>query len=407
MLKYLFPFLFIHALLLGEVKVGIENISSDKYTPLLKNKRVGLITNHTAVDHKIRSTIDNIKADAKKRGYTLTALFAPEHGITGAVHATETVKDEKDKDGIPIYSLHGQTRRPTEQMLSHVDAVLYDIQDIGSRSYTYVTTLFYMMEEAAKRKIPVIVLDRPNPINGVVVDGPMLDNKWRSFVGYINVPYCHGMTVGELAKFFNEEYKVNCQLHVVPMSGWKREMTFQETGLPWVPTSPYVPESSTAMYYPITGILGELQLVNIGLGYTLPFKLVGAPWINAKQFADNLNAQKLPGIYFQPFFFKPFYGRFAKLNCEGVLVVVTDPLIFQPVATEYVIIGMIKSLYPKKFKEALEASKGRQDMFNKINGTDKIYQILRDKDYIAWELREFQKDEREAFTEKRKKYLLY
>ena len=408
MLKYILTLLlFTTQLLLSEVRVGIENISNDKYTPLLKNKKVGLITNHTAVDHHIRSTIENIKADAKRRGYTLAALFAPEHGITGAVHATENVKDEKDKDGIPIYSLHGSTRRPTDQMLKNIDVVIFDIQDIGSRSYTYITTLFYMMEEAAKRKIPIIVLDRPNPINGIVIDGPMLENKWRSFVGYINVPYCHGMTVGELARFFNEEYNVNCQLHIVPMTGWKREMTFQDTGLPWVPTSPYIPESSTAMYYPITGILGELQLVNIGLGYTLPFKLVGAPWIDAKQFAEKLNAQKLPGVYFQPFYFKPFYGRFSKENCEGVLVVVTEPLKFKPVATEYVIIGMIKSLYPKKFKEALEASQDRTEMFNKINGTEKIFQIIKDKDYIAWELREFHNAEREAFAEKRKKYLLY
>jgi len=277
------------------VQVGLERIFSPEYASLLKNKRIGLITNHTAVDSQLQSSIELFKANSKG-AYTLAALFGPEHGIYGYGYAEEKIANGKDKDGIPIYSLHGKTRRPTEQMLQDIDLLVFDIQDIGSRSYTYISTMFYSMEEAAKLKIPMVVLDRPNPINGVVVDGPLLDENCRSFVSYISVPYCHGMTVGELAQFFNKEYKVGCNLTVVPMKGWQRSMSFHDTGLPWIPTSPHSPEADSALYYPATGILGELQMVNIGVGYTLPFKCVGAPWIDGEAFAEQLNAQNFPGV---------------------------------------------------------------------------------------------------------------
>lgn len=388
-----------------KVTVGMEVLLTEKYKVLLSGKRIGLITNHTAVDSKMRSSIDLLKLHAPTYGYTLSALFGPEHGITGEDHAEEKI-ELKQLGGIPIYSLHGATRRPTEKMLKGIDLLIFDIQDIGSRSYTYISTLFYAMEEAAKHHIPFIVTDRPNPINGVTVDGPMLEEKWRSFVGYVNVPYCHGMTVGELARFFNEEYKVGCDLQVIPMKGWNRQMTFNDTALPWVPTSPYIPEASTVFYYPMTGVLGELQIANIGIGYTLPFKLVGAPWIHAKNFADKLNAQNLPGVHFHPFHYKPFYGKCAKKNCQGVLITVTDPLQYLPVTTQYVIMGILKSLYPSKFKEAMQESSHRREMFAKVNGTDRIYQIFQEKQFVVWELREFDKQQREAFLLKRKKYLI-
>lgn len=388
-----------------KVNVGIE-VLLEKKISLLKDKRIGLITNHTAVNNRMESTINLMKSHAEKGRYKLVALFAPEHGITGAAFASEEIKNEKDEDGIPIYSLHGETRRPTKEMLKDINLLIYDIQDIGSRSYTYLSTLFYAMEEAAKYKIPIIVADRPNPINGITVDGPMLEEKWRSAVGYVNVPYCYGMTIGELAKFFNEEYKVGCKLTVIPMKGWKREMSFADTHLPWVPTSPHVPEPSTAFYYPMTGLLGELQIVNIGIGYTMPFKVIGAPWMNANQLAEALNAQKLPGVFFHPFYFKPFYGRFAKEFCEGVYIVVSDPLTYKPVTTQFVIIGLLKSLYPNKFQLGLENSLNRKEMFCKVSGTDALYNIIKEKKYLAWETREFHRKEREAFGIKRKKYLL-
>lgn len=391
----------------SKVKVGADVILSSEYESLLKGKRIGLITNHTAVNGQMQSTISLLKAAAKTKGYTIQAFFSPEHGLTGAVHNSKSVSHSVDQENIPIFSLYGTTHRPTAEMLKNIDLLIYDIQDIGSRSYTYSSTLFFAMEEASKHHVSMVVLDRPNPINGIVVDGPMMEEKWRSIVGYLSVPYCHGMTIGELAKFFNEEYDIHCDLTVVPMKGWKRNMTFEETGLTWIPTSPNIPEATTVFHYPMTGILGELQLVNIGVGYTLPFKLVGAPWIKAEDFAAQLNAQKAPGVYFQPFYYQPFHGRFANESCEGVLIIVTNPLLFKPVSTQYLIIGVLKNLYPDKFKQALESACKRKSMFCKVNGTEEVYRIIKEDKYIIWKLRELHQKEREAFLVKRKKYLMY
>lgn len=386
--------------------VGIDVLlSSDEYLATLKKKKVGLITNQTAVNKQLLTTRELLKRNAAKHGYTLAALFAPEHGINGSAHASENIQDDKDAAGIPIYSLHGKTRRPTTEMLKNIDLLIYDIQDIGSRSYTYITTLFYVMEEAAKHKIPVIVLDRPNPINGTVIDGPMLEAKWKSMVGYINVPYCHGMTIGELAQFFNEENEIDCKLTIVPMKGWNRSMSFVDTGLPWIPTSPHIPEPSTTFYYPITGLLGELQIVNIGVGYTLPFKVIGAPWINAASFSKQLNSKKFPGVHFLPFYYKPFYGRFSGEECEGVQIIITDSLQFKPVSTQYLIISVLNSLYPEKMKEAYSSSKLQKEMFCKVNGTDEIYHRMIAMNSLD-KLTDVHKKEKEEFLTVRKKYLI-
>jgi len=389
----------------SSVKVGMERLLSPEYQHLVKNKRIGLITNQTGVLSNLQTNIDYLYSRQKSHHFQLAALFAPEHGINGAQHASEEVVEAKYRK-IPVYSLHGKTRRPTKEMLSRIDVLVFDIQDIGSRSYTFVNTLFYAMEEAKKAGIPVIVTDRPNPINGRVVDGPMLENKWRSFLGYVNVPYCHGMTVGELARFFNKEYQVGCELYVIPMQGWKREMTFQDTRLPWVPTSPNIPEPTTTFYYPITGIIGELQLVNIGIGFTMPFKVVGAPWINGEQLAEKLNGQKLPGIKFHPFCYKPYYGKYAKEECSGVLITVTDPETFLPVQTQYMLIGMMKSLYPKKFEAALQQCEKNLDLFHKVNGSEIPYHILKSQRYPGWALREVHQQERGKFKQLRTKYLI-
>lgn len=406
MIRFLFVYLILFSTLSAQVQVGADFLFTDDYGYLLKNKRVGLITNPTGVNGSMVPTVDLLKTHSGRFGYKVTALFGPEHGIHGAHHANQQVQDGKDADGIPIFSLHGKTQRPTPEMLKRVDTVIYDIQDIGSRSYTYVTSLFYVMEEAAKHGVEVIVLDRPNPINGLTVDGPLLESKWRSFVGYINVPYCHGMTVGELARFFNGEYNIGCNLKVIPMRGWKRNMSFADTGLPWIPTSPNIPEPTTPLFYPATGILGELQIVNIGIGYTLPFKIVGAPWINGQKFADALNSQKFPGVSFKPIYFQPFYGRFAKEECQGVMIVITDRLAYRPVCTQYLVLGMLKSLYPKQFRDALTKSQNRREMFNKVNGTDKIYNILAKEPFVVWKLKGVHEKERENFLLRRKKYLI-
>lgn len=392
----------------GHVKVlvGVDVLVHGDRMKQLKGKRIGLVTNQTAIGAEGKSTIDLFKQAGNHVGFELVALFAPEHGLNGSIHAEEEVDDLHDGDAIPIYSLFGKHRRPSEAMLKNIDQLIYDIQDVGSRSYTYISTLFYVMEEAAKRKIPLMVLDRPNPINGIVVDGPMLEDRWRSIVGYINVPYCHGMTIGELALFFNGEYKIGCNLKVVPMKNWNREMSFNETGLLWIPTSPQIPEASTPLFYPMTGLLGELSLVSIGIGYTLPFKVVGAPWIDAKTFAAALNAQKFPGVRFEPFHYKPFYGKFAQEECHGVLIAITDHLSYKPVSTQYLIIGILKGLYPAKFKEAIYHSRSRREMFCKVTGTEDIYRIMTEENNIVWKLRVFHEKERTNFLALRQKYLI-
>jgi uncharacterized protein YbbC (DUF1343 family) len=385
------------------IKLGVDRYFEEGFATHHQKKKVGLITNHTGVDQNLTSTIELFR---KKGG--LVALFSPEHGISGAEYATAKIENGKDKSGIKIFSLHGETKRPTEEMLQGIDLLVFDIQEVGCRSYTYISTLFYVMEEAAKKKIPFVVLDRPNPMGGKIVDGPMLEEKWRSFLGYVNVPYCHGMTVGELALFFNEEYKIGCQLQVVPMVGWKREMTFKETGLTWVPTSPYIPEPDTPFYYATTGILGALGVVNIGIGYTLPFKVIGAPWIVASELVDKLNGQKLPGVKFLPFHYKPFYGKFKDQECQGVQIVITDPTTYRPVTVQYLLIGMLKSMYPNAFKTKLgEMTAAEKTSFCKVNGSEEILRIIEKETYSAWKLIGYQQEERKAFLEKRKKYLLY
>lgn len=386
----------------AHVNLGIDVFLSEGHHKMLRGKRIGLVTNHTGVNADLIPTAQLIKEHLK-----LVALFSPEHGLNGNGYAWEKIQDGKDPDHVPIYSLHGATRRPTAEMLKGIDVLIYDIQDIGVRSYTYATTLFYVMEEAAKRKISVIVLDRPNPINGLIVDGTMLEQKWRSFVGYINVPYCHGMTIGELARFFNGEYKIGCQLKVVPMKGWKRRMSFKDTGLCWIPTSPQIPEADTPLFYASTGILGELGIVNHGVGYTLPFKVVGAPWIDAETFATKLNQQRLPGVTFLPFHYRPFYGSLKGKECHGVLIQITDKSRYRPLSVQYLLLGMLQSLYPERVAACLKGLKTTQkNLFCKVNGTKEIFRLVSEEKYAAWKMISYQKEEREAFKDLRKKYLI-
>ncbi len=405
--RYLFFLICIHLYAYSApVQLGVDLFFQEGLVDELHGKRIGLVTNHTGVDSAMRSTIDLFLERAPE--VKLVALFAPEHGLNGQAYAFEEVEEMRGPSGIPVYSLHGTTRRPTDRMLQGIDVIVYDIQDIGCRSYTYTTTLCYVIEEAASRGISVIVLDRPNPINGLIVDGPMLQKRWRSYIGYLNVPYCHGMTIGELARYFNEKYQIGCKLRIIPMKGWKRSMSYAETGLTWIPTSPYIPESDTPQFYASTGLLGELSFVNIGIGYTLPFKVVGAPWIKAKELAEKLNAQQLPGVHFLPFHYRPFYGAYKEKDCQGTMIVVTDPKSYRPVSTQYMILGILKNLYPKQVQaklNSLEAAK--KDLFCKANGNEEILNLLREEKYVAWKLILYEKEEREQFLQERKKFLLY
>lgn len=389
------------------VKPGIEVFLEEGHDlRLLNGKKIGLITNQTAVNRQCETTLEVLRKNSLK--YELAAVFAPEHGFYGDAYAYETIKDRK-VGSIPVYSLHGQTRRPTAEMLEGIDVLIFDIQDIGSRSYTFVSTLCYCMEEAAKHGIKFVVLDRPNPLGGEIVDGSLLDENLRSFLGYLNVPYCHGMTIGELARFFNSEYHIGCNLEVIPMKGWKRKMSFHDTNLLWVPTSPQIPEDDTPFFYPTTGLIGHCSMLSIGIGYTLPFKVIGAPWIDAGKFSDQLNAQNLPGVHFQPFYFRPFFGKYKLESCQGVKIVIIDTHAYLPLTTQYTIMGVIKSLYPQKFEESIQhllSSKGRLENFNKLNGSERILKLLSEEKFFIWKIREILKNDREQFLLQRKQYLI-
>jgi uncharacterized protein YbbC (DUF1343 family) len=390
----------------AQVTLGVDVLFQEGKISEWKGKRIGLITNHTGVNGQLHATVDLFLDNS--HGVKLVALFSPEHGIDGRSYAAEDVADQKGPGGIPIYSLHGKTRRPTPQMLKGIDLLVYDIQDIGCRSYTYTTTLFYAMEEAAKHHISFVVLDRPNPINGLTIEGPMLNPKWRSFIGYVNVPYCHGMTIGELAQFFNAEYHIGCDLDVVAMKGWERTMEFADTGLMWIPTSPNIPEAETPLFCATTGIIGELGIVSIGIGTTLPFKIIGAPWIKAKELAQHMNEQQLPGVLFHPYHFRPFFGLFQGKACEGVLILVTNRHTYRPLASQYMLLGILNLLYPKHMQSKLAALEPvKRELFCKANGNEEMLSLLCKEKYVAWKLIAFQKEEREAFRKQREKYLIY
>ncbi len=408
-LRFSIVLLLIPFYLSAAIQVGADRLFEENNFTLLKGKRVGVITNQSAINGRLQTTFDMLKERQKKEGYTLACVFAPEHGFYGSAYAYETVKDQSIGD-IPLYGLFGERRRPTPEMLAAIDLLIYDVQDIGSRSYTFLSTLFYCMEEAFKAKIPLIVLDRPNPMGGMVVDGPMVEEHWRSFLGYVKIPYCHGMTIGELAHYFNEEYKIGCALTVIPMKGWKRGMCFSDTGLSWVPTSPQIPEPDTPFFYPTTGLIGHCSMTNIGIGYTLPFKLVGAPWISAEKLASALNAHKLPGVFFQAYYYRPFFGKFKLENCQGVRIVITDHNKFLPVTTQFTIMGAIKNLYPKQFHESITRMQGNissKDVFNKLNGGESVLHILNQEKFIIWKLRDLCSEARTTFQPLRAKYLLY
>lgn len=388
--------------------LGIDRVFDPPYVEYIKGKKVGLVTNQTGVNRQLISTIALFKERQKSAAFELKVLFSPEHGLYGEGYANEKIAHGKTDEGIPILSLHGQSKRPTSEMLKGLDVIVYDIQDIGSRSYTFAATLFYIMEEAAKNGIEVVVLDRPNPINGLVVDGPLLDTGERSFLGYVNVPYCHGMTIGELALFFNKEYAIGCAVHVVPMKGWKRSMSFCDTGLNWVPTSPNIPEATTALYYPMTGILGEASFVSIGIGYTLPFKVIGAPWIDPEKFAKVLRWQRLPGVSFYPIRFKPFSGKFSGESCGGVLIIVHAPELFLPVTSQFAIIGVLKRIYPQQCKESFaQLDAVHASLITHVCGTKRVLRILQDpKGNFADFCTKYQGDLQE-FLKIRQNYLLY
>jgi len=328
----------------AEVLNGIDVLARDGFKQL-QGMRVGLITNHTGLDRRGRATIDVLR---EAPGVRLAALFSPEHGIRGALD--EKVSDSVDeKTGLPVYSLYGESRRPRPEHLKDLDALVFDIQDVGTRFYTYISTMGYAMEEAARAKIPLYVLDRPNPINGMDVEGPLADPDRLSFIAYHTIPVRHGMTVGELALLFNAQREIGCDLRVVKMENWRRRMWLDATNQTWVNPSPNMRSLTQATVYPGVGLL-ETTNLSVGRGTDTPFEVVGAPWLDGQRLASYLNARGLAGVRFVPVRFTPRASVFKGEACGGVNLIVTDRDLFRPVRTGLEVAVALRRLYPAEWK---------------------------------------------------------
>ncbi|HEY4440074.1 MAG TPA: DUF1343 domain-containing protein [Candidatus Elarobacter sp.] len=312
-----------------QVRLGDDQFVADAWRDL-RGRTIGIVTNQTGVLSSGEALIDAVHRNGQ---IAVKALFGPEHGIRGTATAGETVGSSTDeKTGLPVHSLYGPTRHPTAQMLDGIDVLLFDIQDVGARTYTYVSTMAYVMESAAQYGKEVWVLDRPNPIGGTLIDGPVLDPKYKSFIGLYPTPERHGMTVGELARLFNDKFGIGCKLRVIPMLGWQREMLWADTGLTWIPTSPNIPYARTAIVYLATGLVDEAG-VNNGIGTSRPFEYAGGYGYDGPAYRDALAARNVPGIEFEPADWVPVRGFWKDKTLSGVTLNVTDPHTFQPVRT--------------------------------------------------------------------------
>jgi len=404
LLLTLFIFLILNAFSTPKTKTGIEVLRESNFK-ILQGKRVGLITNPTGVDSQLKSTVDILN---EAPGVKLVALYGPEHGVRGDVYAGDKIETTIDKQtGIPVYSLYGKTRKANAEMLKDVDVLVYDIQDIGCRSYTYISTMGLAMEAAAENNIEFVVLDRPNPVGGLKVEGNLAENKFISFVSQFKIPYIYGLTCGELAKLLNGEnmLKKQCKLTVVPMKGWKRSLTFDQTGLPWVLTSPHVPHATSAYYYAASGILGEFSFMSIGVGYTLPFQLFAKDSIDASALSQRLNKLQLPGVLFRPIFLKPFYAVGQGKNYSGVQFYLTDYKKVRLTEIQFYVMQEMAALYPDKKCFGPETEK-RYDMFDKVCGSDQIRLLMAKNMKVEDMLPYWRKDEL-AFKQLSKKYYLY
>ena len=370
---------------------GIDVLREQDFK-LLAGKRVGLITNHTGLAADGTTSIDLLYGS---KACKLTFLLSPEHGIRGTMDS-KVNSSVDEKTALPVYSLYGDSRRPTAEMLQNIDALVFDVQDIGTRFYTYITTMAYSMEEAAKAKIPFYVLDRPNPIGGVRVEGPMLDPDKTSFTGYMPLPVRHGMTVGELARYFNTEKKIGVQLHIVQMKGWSRSYYFWDTGQLWVNPSPNMRNMTAAILYPGVCLL-ESANVSVGRGTDTPFEILGAPWIDPRRFAAELASARIPGVRAVPVFFTPSADIYQGKTCGGVSLTITDTEKLNSVLLGLSLISVLHKLYRDEFK---------MDKVMDLLGNTKAMQMLRDGKSPAEVLR-LESPELRKFLVKRQKALIY
>lgn len=362
--------------------------------------KYGLLANQTSVNRDLVHGVQLLQHEVNLR-----LILSPEHGLFGAEDAGANIAAGTEiSTGIKSLTTYGKKPQEIAEMIADLDVILFDIQDIGVRSYTYISSMAYLMKAAAVAGKKIVILDRPNPVNGRQTEGNILNPQFKSFVGIYPIPYRHGMTTGELALLFNTEFDINCELEIIKMDGWHRDMWFDETGLPWVPTSPHVPDAATILPMITTGTYGELGTLSEGVGTTIPFELTGGPWIsNPHEFAAALQERLVEGVTFRPTFFKPYYGRHKGQLCGGVQIHVTDRDRFSPYLTGLLLMSVHQELYPEI---DLFQNEGRWSMFAKVMGTDKIQKdIVAGMDPVDME-KEWQ-DELEQFRELRKKYLLY
>lgn len=383
---------------------GIDVLLNERLD-LLKGKRVGLVTHAAAVTAALEPTVDALYRSAR-----LVVLIGPEHGVRGAAYAGEKVDENQDaKTGLPMYAVFDEKAKPTTEMLKGVDVLVYDVQDIGSRSYTYITTLARVMEAAAEANIPLIVLDRPDPLGGLRVEGNVPPMDWaRVFVCWLRLPYIYGMTPGELAKMINGEGwlpgGIRADLTVIPLKNWRRSMLFAATGLAWVPTSPHIPHAETVPFYPATGLVSPV--LNNGVGYPMPFELIGAPWLDGERLAEKLNALRLPGVRFRPLVYKPFYGRFKGELCGGVQIHLLDPSRAPLFALNFHVLDAINALYPERHVLHDAAGEGTWKDSDNALGDASIRRRLDDGQPLSELLSAWRQDAAE-FMKSRKKYLIY
>lgn len=393
----------------AQVKPGVETLRDGGFAQL-KGKKVGLITNPSGVDNNLKSTIDIL---SEAEGVELVALYSPEHGVRGDIYAGAKVDTYVDKKtGVKVYSLYGKNKKPSKEMLKDVDVLIYDIQDNGCRSFTFISTMGLCMEACAENGKEFMVLDRPNPLSGLKVEGCLVEEGFFSMVSQFSIPYMYGLTPGELALMLNDGMlkdgkKVN--LTVVPMTGWHRYMTFDQTGMPWILPSPHQPYPQSAVYYPATGIIGELYNISIGVGYTMPFQLICASWIEADKFCDRLNALNLKGVVFRPIHIKPFYSQSKGENIQGVQLYITDVLDAELTMIQFHAMEILAEMYPDKrlLDENGQGTLGnRWRMFDLVCGTNKI-RLEFSKNYKVADIKDYWDKDVEAFKEKSKKYHLY
>ncbi len=386
-----------------QVKTGIE-VLEERDFDLLRGKRVGLVTNPTGVDRSLRSSIDILH-----KHVNLIALYGPEHGVRGDFSAGDHVGDQVDlQTGIPVYSLYGKSRKPSREALENVDVIVYDIQDIGTRSYTYISTMGLVMEAAAELDKEVVILDRPNPLGGLRVEGPLVEDGYFSFVSQYSIPYVYGLTCGELALMLNGEGMLEggkqCKLQVVPMEGWQREMPFEACGLPWVPTSPHIPDYRTAYFYPATGIIGELDPNMVGIGYTLPFQVLVTENIDASKLADAMNALQIDGVQFRPIWFKPYYMARKGTPLQGVQIHLSDPVRASLTSIQFWFLQEAHKLDPGF--DPFQGKENRYQMFDKVCGSDLLRSAMM-SDFNFSELLEFWNHDADSFRKLSRPYYLY